>query len=221
MMAPDPGPGELLDLETGAATVNESEGTISIDVLRTGGSVGTVTVDYLTTDGAATNPDDYTATTGTLTFVDGDTVETITVPIIDDSDEEVDEDFTVTIQNALGGATLGTTLATTVTISANDTPVLPGVLAFSTSEVTVDEDAGTVNIEVVRSGGSDGDVTVDYVTFQGTADSVDDFTPQSGTLTFVDSDVVETIVIPIINDTEVEADEEFGIAILFAGGERQ
>ena len=77
-------------------------------------------VSYFTTDGSATAGSDYTATSDTLDFDDGQTSLTITVPIIDDAVDENDEDFTVTLSNPTGGATIGTATST-VTSSTSST----------------------------------------------------------------------------------------------------
>ena len=72
---------------------------------------GTVTVDYSTSDGSADAGDDYTAKSGTLSFSAGETSKTISIAIEDDTQNESDETFTVTLSNA-SGADLGTTSAT-------------------------------------------------------------------------------------------------------------
>ena len=72
---------------------------------------GTVTVDYSTSDGSADAGDDYTAKSGTLSFSAGETSKTISITIEDDTQNESDETFTVTLSNA-SGADLGTTSAT-------------------------------------------------------------------------------------------------------------
>ena len=71
----------------------------------------TVTVDYATSDGSAEAGDDYTAKSGTLSFSAGETSKTIAVAIEDDSENERDETFTVTLSSA-SGADLGTSSAT-------------------------------------------------------------------------------------------------------------
>ena len=70
-----------------------------------------VTVDYATADGTATAGEDYTATSGTLTFQAGETSKTISVPIIDDTEDDGGETFTLTLSNA-SGADLGDAEAT-------------------------------------------------------------------------------------------------------------
>ncbi len=86
-----------------------------------------VTVDYATADGTATAGEDYTATSGTLTFQAGETTKTISVPITDDTDNEGDETFTVTLSNA-AGADLGTQAATG---TIRNRPVAPLTASFS------------------------------------------------------------------------------------------
>ncbi|MEM8495789.1 MAG: Ig-like domain-containing protein, partial [Planctomycetota bacterium] len=61
-----------------------------------------------------------------------------------------------------------------------------GTLALAGSEFEVDEDAGTIRVDVVRSGGSDGRVSIDYVTVADTATAGSDFTAVSGALVFED-----------------------------------
>ena len=101
----------------------------------------TVTVDYATSDGSAEAGNDYTATSGTLSFSAGETRKTISVAISDDTDNEGDETFTVTLSNA-AGADLGTQAATG---TIRNRPVAPLTASFSGvpaehdgSEFTVD-----------------------------------------------------------------------------------
>lgn len=88
-----------------------------------------------------------------------------------------------------------------------------GVIALETSIINVDEDAGTVEVRVVRTNGFDGQVTVDYATQPGTASPGSDYTPVSGTLTFDEGQAVDTIVIPILDDSLAESIEQFTVTI--------
>ena len=78
----------------------------------------TVTVAYATSDDTATQPGDYTSESGMLTFTPGQTMMTISVPTIDDSDQESDERFRVTLSNP-SGARLNQTMGEG-TITDND-----------------------------------------------------------------------------------------------------
>ena len=98
----------------------ESAGTVDLDVRRVTGSAGAVSVDYATVPVTATADADYTTTAGTLDFADGETSRTLSVPILDDSETEGDESFSVELSNPTGGATLGAPAAATVTIGDDD-----------------------------------------------------------------------------------------------------
>ena len=144
-------------------TVNETAGTASVTVTRTGGSDGRVTVNYATTDGTAKAGQDFTATSGTITFNDLQTSQTITVPIIDDTAEEGAENFTVTIsqpgpssianhiQNVefggSGPSMLGATTSALVTISANDPNTAPTISAIA-DKTTAEDAVATVSFTV-------------------------------------------------------------------------
>jgi hypothetical protein len=103
--------------------VNESAGTVTITVTRTGSSQGPVTVAYQTAPGTATAGSDYTTTSGILVWADGDGAsKTFDVPILNDNVIEPAEQFTVSLSNATG-ATLGAPVLALVSIADDDTPV--------------------------------------------------------------------------------------------------
>ena len=89
----------------------------------------TVTVDYATADGTATAPADYTSTSGTLTFAAGETSKTVSVPVIDDTDEDSGETFTLTLANPSGGGAYFADATATATIHNDETAVRPRVTA--------------------------------------------------------------------------------------------
>jgi uncharacterized delta-60 repeat protein len=87
---------------------------------------GEVTVEYETRDVTTTAGADYAPQGGTLTFPRYATYATITIPIHDDALAEGDESFEVVLRNPTGGAVLGETPVTTITIRDNDSPGKPG-----------------------------------------------------------------------------------------------
>jgi hypothetical protein len=83
-----------------------------------------------------------------------------------------------------------------------------GSLAFdSYYPYNVLEDVGTAVINVVRTGGTRGTLTVNYSSADGTATAGLDYTTVSGTLTFADGETTKSILLPIVNDGVTEPDE--------------
>ena len=189
---------------------------VTITVTRTGGTAGAVSVDYATSDGTATLADnDYVAASGTLSWADGYTDDkAFDVTVNCDTDLEADETVDIALSNVTGGATLGLSAAT-VTIQNDDAH---GTLQFSAADYAEPEgDTGTtaVTVTVTRTGGSDGAVSVDYATSDGTATLADnDYLAASGTLNWADGDADDkTFEVMISGDTDFEADETVGLVL--------
>ena len=175
-----------------------------------------MTVDYATADGTATAGSDYTSTSGTLTFDAGTTSQTISVSIADDKTDESDETFTLTLSNA-SGADLGTSTATgTITnraVVVETTPTLS--IAGGNGK---EGDDSSISFTVTLDESASETVTVDYATSDGTADSGDDYTAKSGTLSFSAGTTSKTISVSIADDVENESDETFTVTLSNASG---
>jgi len=119
---------------------------------------------------------------------------------------------TVTAKNGIAtfsGLTLGassspvsllvtsTGLTGTATSSISVTP--PAQLAFSTSSVTVNENAGNATITVARTGGYEGAVSVDVATSGGTAVPGRNYTAVNEVLNFGAGQNSLTVTIPVRN----------------------
>ena len=147
-----PGPsGDSSSLSVADAEATEEEdSTMAFVVTLDPAASDTVTVDYATSDGSAEAGNDYTATSGTLSFSAGETRKTISVAISDDTDNEGDETFTVTLSNA-AGADLGTQAATG---TIRNRPVAP--LTASFSGVPAEHDGSEFTVDLTFSEGPDG-----------------------------------------------------------------
>ena len=103
-------------------SIGENGTQVVMTVARSGGVDGPVTVDYATADGTALAGADYMPVAATLVIPDGASEGTFAVPIEYDTIDEDNETFTVELENATGGATLGGSDLATVTIVDYDMP---------------------------------------------------------------------------------------------------
>ncbi|MFO0053334.1 MAG: Calx-beta domain-containing protein, partial [Dolichospermum sp.] len=98
---------------------------VTYTVTLSGDSTETITVQYATVNNTATAGSDYTATNGTLTFAPGVTSQDIIIPILNDSLNEAQETFNLTLSSPtnaqLGTATVTTTITDTLVTAATTT----------------------------------------------------------------------------------------------------
>jgi hypothetical protein len=197
-------PGQL-QFSAPAYTAQETAGAAVVTVMRSGGSAWPVTVQYATADGSAHSGLNYRAVSGTLTFNVGETSKTFTVPVLDDQAFNGDLTVNLTLSSPTGGITLGNPATAVLTVTEMDPP-RPGQLQFSAAAYHAAEDAGPVTITVTRSGGSDGAVSVQYATSDGTAVAGTNYTATFGTLTFGPGQTSQTFTVPVLDDQFVDGD---------------
>lgn len=100
-----------------------------------------------------------------------------------------------------------------VVYEARSTAV-PGSVQFSSAAYNVNENGVTATITVTRTNGSDGAVSVDYLTSNGTALSGSDFTNAGGTLNWANSDSSDkTFTVPILDDGIFEGNETVNLSL--------
>jgi CSLREA domain-containing protein len=189
--------------------VNENQGKLTFNIVRTGGSNGAVSVLCSTSNGTAQAGKDYTAKSATVSFADGEAAKTFTVAITNDSLDEDDETFVVTLSTPTGGASLGSLFTKTATIFDEDPVAL-----VSINNVTVTEgNTGAVNANfaVTLNKASGRTVTVDYATADGTATAGSDYTATTGTLSFTPAQISKAISVAVKGDLLHEPDETFTV----------
>jgi fibronectin type 3 domain-containing protein len=218
----DDGPGGTLQFSAGAFAVSEAAGSTVIGISRTGGTSGTASVSYSTFNGTALGAapgsvGDFTAVTGTLSWAAGESgIKSFTLPIQQDTSVEGNETINLVLSGATG-ATLGALGSAVATITDDDGPA--GTLQFSASAYTVGEGDGNVTLTATRTGGSNGVVSVNYATSNGTASAGSDFTNNGGTLSWANGDVAtKTFTVPITQDTLVEGSETINVTLSGATG---
>lgn len=201
---------------TGAATLAEGQtGTTEyvFTVSLNEASGETVTVDYTTVDQEATVADgDYVLSSGTLTFAPGTTSQEIRVSVNGDRKFERDESFQVLLQNP-SGAQLSPQPSITAVIQ-NDDP--QPTLSIQTIPNQPEGNSGnsSYTFTVSLSNPTDQTVMVNYATENGTATAGEDYTAQSGTLTFAPGDpLTQTISVNVTGDTKRENNETFSVRL--------
>ena len=215
---------------SGPSSVGEGDTTTVYTVSLSGGALtADLTVDYATSDGTATAGSDYTSKSGTLTFTSTAAgAQTFTVETTEDTVDESDETFTVTISSPSGGGgttSLGTATVTTTindddapsppsppsTTSPPSPPNTPAVLSITGPGGSVAEGLNaTFTVTLSRSVAAD--VTVAWSATAGTAES-SDYSPDSGTVTFPAGSSTRTITIAITNDLLSETSESFTVTL--------
>ena len=124
-------------LSVADAQVTEAAGvTVDFAVTLSRASSEAVTVGYATSDGTATAGSDYTSTSGTLSFAAGDTEKMVSVPVLDDTVDEGQETFTLTLSNASGGNAYLADAEATGTIENSDPMPEAWLARFGRAAVT-------------------------------------------------------------------------------------
>ena len=209
-------PPSLPELSIGDAPVGEGAGNAVFTVTLSAESAQVVTVDYETADGTAEAGSDYTTTSGKLTFSVGSRTRTILVPVVDDTNDERDETFTVTLSDSVNATILDNTGTGTILDDDGDAP--RGRPRLSIGDVDVAENAGRAEFTVTLSHASNRVVTVAYATSNGTARAGQDYTGTRGTLTISAGRRTGTIPVRVLDDEYVERDETFTVTLRNASG---
>ncbi|WP_195758347.1 S8 family serine peptidase [Kangiella sp. HZ709] len=106
----------------------------------------------------------------------------------------------------------------TYTIEASFNAPAPGSFEINPAAITVNEADGTATVTVER-GGTQGAVTVDFATSDGTAIDGSDYTATTGTLSWADGEnTAKTFTVAILNDDTVESAETINVSLSNATG---
>jgi CSLREA domain-containing protein len=205
----------VLQFENAIYEVVENGASVGITVIRSGTTEGAVTVDYVSSNDTATAGADYSSVSGTLNFVDGQASASFTVPILDDGDSEGNEIFVLTLSNATGGAGINSPQQVNVHIIDDEGA---GTIQFSAATYSVSEDAGSITIDVTRTGSDSGEVSVNYATFDASAVAGSDYISTSGTLIFPNGQSSASFSVSIIDDAQAEFDESLEVMLTNPGG---
>lgn len=218
----------VLSFETVNSSVNESAGTFTIRVNRTGDTTVTTLVKYTTVAGTAiagtpTVPGDFLASSSILTFGRGETFKNVIVAIVNDNVAEIDKSFTIALSEAASGPGTTTTTGppTNVSIADDDS-----IVQFSVAQQSVSEGVGRAQLSVTRNGFGTAALTsattVKFTTTDGTAIAGQNFVGATNqTLTFPATQlpIQQTITLPItiIPNNIDEPDKTFSVTLSAPG----
>ena len=198
--------------------MDETNGTVTITVVRSMQGTGPVSVDYATVDGGALAGQDYVTTTGTLFFAVNQFTNTFTVAILDDVLGEGLEIFGVALLNPLGESALATNGLDTagVAILDNDTSFSFGTngLTGGPGNYLVFENIGVAPITILRTGNSSNAVSVRFVISDGTATAGQDYAFTNLTVAFAPGEVSRVVNIVIFQDAIGEPSETINLTLL-------
>ncbi|WP_162431106.1 beta strand repeat-containing protein, partial [Christiangramia aestuarii] len=168
-----------------------------------------IVLSFSTADGTALDSQDYSAQSNSnYTISSGTSLVSIPVDVLGDAISEPTEDFTgeISITNTNGQNVSLNTATATSTINDNDTA------SIAINDVSINEADGTAVFTVTLTGNIQDQLTADFTTADNSAVNPDDYTTNSGTITFAagaTSGATQTISVNIIEDAIAEPTETF------------
>jgi uncharacterized delta-60 repeat protein/uncharacterized repeat protein (TIGR01451 family) len=189
---------------------NDQAGRATIPIYRVGSTVGVASVDFITTGGTALSSGRALPVATNVFFGPGQTVQNVFVPIIDDNLVLGDQTVTMALLNATN-TLLSTPTAATLTII--ETSTATGTLAFSAPSYAFNETGTNAYLTVLRTNGVTGVVTVNYSTQDGTALAGVNYVATNGTLVFASGETSKTIVVHLIDVTNVTGNTVFSVVL--------
>jgi hypothetical protein len=160
-------------------SVNESAGSATVNVTRSGSGLPAMTVQYSTADGTATQPADYTASSGTLSFSVNQASASFSVPIASDGFDEANETVNLKLRNP----SVGVLSRANATLQINGTLSPPGAPQSLTAAAGPGNGQITLNWSAPATGTPTG-----YRVYRGSSPGTETLLTSLGNvLTFTDS----------------------------------
>jgi uncharacterized repeat protein (TIGR01451 family) len=194
--------------------VNEKVTNAVITLVRNGAATQPVSVSFRTVNGSAIAGVDYGAVSTVVNWGANDIApKTVLVPVIDDAIAEGAETVNLQLFNPVGAFIDPVTGASVLTIVDN-----AGLIAFASVNYSVVEGSGNALINLVRTGGSNGTVSVNWNVTGGTATPGQDYFGSAGTVVFASGETTKAILLPIGDDNLQEGIETVNLSLTGAGG---
>ena len=197
-----------VEFKTARIEYNEGEAAYELEVIRSGKVQEPVTVQYKSVSGTAEEGEDFTAVSGEINFEKGGSEAMITVSLMDDELAEGTESFAIELTSGAEGMDLRGQISVEVVIIDDE-----GSAGFDQLAFEVDESVGELVIVVNRFGGFGVQSTVAYTVQDGSAKVGEDFTAQSGVLTFAEGAASASILIGIVDNLFEEPTEDLTVTL--------
>jgi len=168
-----------------------------------------ITVNYATADGTALAGLDYVAADDSVIFAANETQKTISVSIIEDSLDEDEESFSVSLTGASQGAVQEAESAAIVSIEDNDDA--PSIRISGSNNIV---EGDTLNINVTLAAESGRAVSVNLQNTDVQAIAGEDFNALNETVTFAPGETSKVVTLATIDDAIDEIDEVFSVIAL-------
>lgn len=199
----------ILPPDDAAGIGHENKGAVDspkVKVVLSHASTDSISVQYATADGSAKAGEDYVAKTGTLVFAPGETSKEISIDLVNDGASEPVEFGWIELNNPVNGY-LGQAKGRFIIYDDDGPPV---TVEFKAASYSVNENVGMCQIEVKLSESTIHSVKVDWTSAgDGTspAQSPADYTPANGSITIPAGSTSATLMVTIVNDSQVEPNE--------------
>ena len=197
--------------------VQENAGVATFTVTLTPAADEDVTVDYATANGSALAGSDYTTTTGTLTIPAHATTATIEVPIIDDTDPEAAETFSLDLSNPVGADAWIARGHAVCTIAESDVTALTWDAGLTQAGSAVvhqpDTAGGSYVYRVVVPAGADAGMRVRLKVTAGEANlyMAQGWMPQTWTYNYASANVGDDLI--VLQPNQYVAGQEWFILV--------
>jgi hypothetical protein len=191
----------VVNFQSATQSISEAGGSLAMVLTLDKVSSKPVTV-IVASSGSAIRTTDYTLAQTTITIPAGSLSQTLQIPIVDDTLFEAAETLILTLQ-APTGATLGSSLVHTATITDNDTAPL---VQFQSLSQSVYEDQGTVTLNVTLNKASGLATTVPF-TVSGTAQNPSDHNLAPASVMVPAGQTQAAISFQVVNDAIAEGSE--------------
>ena len=183
----------------GSVTIAVVCSTPDIEPVITSTNQVPLQVGFYSVNGTAIAGQDYQAVSGTLVFTNGIVTNYFTVPILNNGLISGNKTFSLVLTNPTAPGELAAPSIEPVVIAESNAG-----LEFSQNQYSVFKNGGSITIDVLRTGYTNSNVSVNFVATNGTAVNGQNYDAVGGTLLFTNGQTQQSFNIPILANNLVQ-----------------